>query len=89
MMQAGAQSQKPVPEWARDIIQREFRTVKHSGVKVGLAGADLSSEAGVNSGIDEVLKRFGEKVDVLINNVGAGSVRRFDEISDDEWKKNI
>jgi len=64
--------------------------VKHRGVKIGLADADLSSsEAGVNSGIDEVLKPFGEKVDVLVNNVGAGSVRRFDEISDEEWKKTF
>ena len=63
--------------------------VKHRGVKVGLASADLSSEPGVNSGIDKVLKPFGEKVDVLVNNVGAGSVRRFDEISDEEWKKTF
>jgi short-subunit dehydrogenase len=35
-----------------------------------------------NSGIDEVLKSFGAKIDILVNNVGAGSVRRFDEITD-------
>ena len=63
--------------------------VKHKGIKIGLAGADLSLEAGVNSGIDEALKPFGEKVDVLVNNVGAGSVRRFDEITDEEWKKTF
>jgi len=56
--------------------------VKHKGIKVSFANTDLSSEEGVNSGIDEVLKSFGAKIDILVNNVGAGSVRRFDEITD-------
>jgi NAD(P)-dependent dehydrogenase (short-subunit alcohol dehydrogenase family) len=63
--------------------------VKHKGIKVSFANTDLSSEEGVNSGIDEVLKSFGAKIDILVNNVGAGSVRRFDEITDEEWRKTF
>lgn len=54
------------------------------GVKATVAAADLATEAGVNSGIDSALEPFG-RVDILVNNVGAGSVRRFDDISDQAW----
>lgn len=63
--------------------------VKHKGIKVSFASTDLSTEGGVNLGIDEVLKCFEGKIDILVNNVGVGSVRRFDEISDEEWQKTF
>jgi NAD(P)-dependent dehydrogenase (short-subunit alcohol dehydrogenase family) len=55
------------------------------GVTVALSNADLGSEAGVASGIEEVLAPFGRTLDVLVNNVGAGAVRTFDQLSDADW----
>ncbi len=55
------------------------------GVKVSVNIADLSTEKGVSRGIQEVLEPFGGALDVLINNVGTGSVRTFDQLSDADW----
>jgi NAD(P)-dependent dehydrogenase (short-subunit alcohol dehydrogenase family) len=73
----------------RSSLESLSSDLKPKGVKVSLAGADLSSETGVNSGIDQVLNSFGGEVDVLVNNVGAGSVRRFDEITDEAWRETF
>jgi NAD(P)-dependent dehydrogenase (short-subunit alcohol dehydrogenase family) len=43
----------------------------------------------VTSGISDALKTIGPSVDVLVNNVGAGAVRTFDQLSDEEWDKTI
>ncbi|CAN7658084.1 SDR family NAD(P)-dependent oxidoreductase [Paraburkholderia terricola] len=51
------------------------------GVKVAIAQADLSTAEGVKSGVDAALKSYNGQVDVLVNNVGAGKVRTFDELS--------
>lgn len=46
--------------------------------------ADLSSGSGCTAAVEEGLSRLGG-LDVLINNVGAGAVREFDDITDDQW----
>jgi NAD(P)-dependent dehydrogenase (short-subunit alcohol dehydrogenase family) len=56
------------------------------GVKVGSAIADLSTGNGVSGGIDTALKPFNGQVDVLINNVGSGYVRTFDQLTDADWE---
>ena len=56
------------------------------GVKVGLGIADLSTGPGVAAGIDDALKPFAGDVDVLVNNVGSGYVRTFDQLTDDDWE---
>jgi 3-oxoacyl-[acyl-carrier protein] reductase len=38
--------------------------------------------------IQQVLERFG-RVDVLVNNAGAGLRRAFDQLSDDEWSASL
>src|SRR4029079_10079135 len=40
---------------------------------------------GVTGGIKEVLGAFGGSLDVLVNNVGAGAVRTFEQLSDADW----
>src|SRR4051812_17811402 len=55
------------------------------GANVTIAQADLSTADGVKSGIDSTLKSHNGQVDVLVNNVGAGKVRTFEELSDEEW----
>ena len=55
------------------------------GTRVGLGVADLSTAAGVAAGIDDALGPFAGKVDVLVNNVGSGYVRTFDQLTDEDW----
>lgn len=53
--------------------------------QVSHAVADLSTLEGVTSGIDSALAIYGGQVDVLFNNVGAGSLGLFDTLSDQDW----
>jgi len=46
--------------------------------------ADLSSGPGCAAAADEALNRLGG-LDILVNNVGAGAVREFDDITDEQW----
>ena len=55
------------------------------GARVGLGVADLSTATGVAAGIDEALGPFARRVDVLVNNVGSGYVRTFDQLTDEDW----
>jgi len=53
------------------------------GEAAGFA-ADLSTAEGMDDAISQALSRF-PGVDVLVNNVGTGAIRTFDELGDDEW----
>jgi NAD(P)-dependent dehydrogenase (short-subunit alcohol dehydrogenase family) len=72
-----------------DLDKAELDGVKKEaealGVKVALSNADLGTEKGVAAGIKETLGAFGGTLDVLVNNVGAGAVRTFDQLSDADW----
>ena len=46
--------------------------------------ADLSTAPGCTSAVEEGLDRLGG-LDILVNNVGAGAVREFDDLTDDDW----
>lgn len=37
----------------------------------------------------ELLKATGGAVDVLVNNVGSGAIRTFDQLTDEEWEKTF
>jgi NAD(P)-dependent dehydrogenase (short-subunit alcohol dehydrogenase family) len=63
--------------------------IKSAGAEAAYGVGDLSNASGVTSGVAEALKGFGSSVDVLVNNVGAGAVRTFDQLSDEEWDKTI
>jgi NAD(P)-dependent dehydrogenase (short-subunit alcohol dehydrogenase family) len=67
---------------ALEETQTELRSL---GTNVTIAKADLSTADGVKGGIDAVLKPYNGEVDILVNNVGAGKVRTFEELSDEEW----
>jgi len=58
-------------------------------VEVSTAVADLSTEVGVGEGIAEALRAYDGRVDVLVNNVGAGYVRGFDDLDEDEWHRTL
>ncbi|MBY5370111.1 SDR family oxidoreductase (plasmid) [Rhizobium sp. WSM1274] len=76
-----------------DIDEQALAEVK---VEVAAAGgmahtakADLSTGDGVSAGLDELLKATGGAVDVLVNNVGSGAIRTFDQLTDEEWEKTF
>lgn len=50
---------------------------------------DLSTGDGVSDAMNAAIECLAGTVDVLVNNVGAGSVRSFDEITDDDWLSTI
>ncbi|MCY1325928.1 3-oxoacyl-[acyl-carrier-protein] reductase FabG [compost metagenome] len=51
--------------------------------------ADLMTGEGVKSGLDQLLAATGGIVDVLVNNVGSGAIRTFEQLSDDDWDKTF
>lgn len=65
---------------------RDFDEVSPS---VRAVVGDLSTATGVSSSMAAAVEVLGGVVDVLVNNVGAGAVRTFDEISDPEWQRTL
>jgi NAD(P)-dependent dehydrogenase (short-subunit alcohol dehydrogenase family) len=63
--------------------------LRDGGTTVSTAAADLSTREGVEAGIDEALAGHGDRLDVLVNNVGTGYVRGFDDLTDDDWKATL
>jgi NAD(P)-dependent dehydrogenase (short-subunit alcohol dehydrogenase family) len=59
------------------------------GVEAATAVADLSTREGVEEGIASALSPYDGHVDVLVNNVGTGYVRSFDDLDDDEWQRTF
>lgn len=49
--------------------------------------ADLETEKGVQSGIDEALSFFDHRIDALIANVGVLINKRFEELTSDHWQR--
>lgn len=54
-----------------------------------VAVADLSTGPGVATGVASALKAYGERIDVLVNNVGSGAVRTFDQLTDENWDQTL
>jgi NAD(P)-dependent dehydrogenase (short-subunit alcohol dehydrogenase family) len=76
-----------------DIDGAELAAVKKEATSLGgtvaTAVADLASEKGVTDGINAGLASYGGRLDVLVNNVGAGSVRTFDQLTDADWDSTM
>ena len=58
-----------------------------SGATYGIG--DLSNGPGVTAGITAALQGELDSVDVLVNNVGSGFVRTFDQLADEDWEKTL
>jgi len=69
----------------RDELNSLSAEIAQIGVKASATIADLSSGTGVSQGVTDVLAPFGGEIDVLVNNVGSGSVRTFDQLRDEDW----
>ena len=60
-----------------------------AGGQAFIGVGDLSKAEGVKSSIAQALKGAGSTVDVLVNNVGSGYVRTFDQLSDKDWDDTL
>ncbi len=69
----------------RDDLNSLSAEIAQIGVQVSATIADLSSGPGVTQGVTDALAVFGGGLDVLVNNVGSGSVRTFDQLRDEDW----
>ena len=74
-----------------DIEEEGLREVGGNlGERVVATGVgDLATFAGVEQSISQVLPRLAGRVDVLVNNAGAGVSRTFDQITDADWMATL
>lgn len=80
-------SQLALLDWDEGALAELKHEAEALGATVAVSKADLSSLSGMNDGIDSVLAIYGGKVDVLVNNVGSGAVRMFDDLTDEDWER--
>lgn len=69
-----------------DVLQQY---VDSQGLDVTAIEADLATLSGCKSAVQECFDVFGSAPDILINNVGAGQMLAFEEISDDLWHETF
>lgn len=76
---------------ARMLVEEGARVVtsgrRSDGPGVGEAlhvAADLAAPGGAESLIEQALATFG-RVDCLVNNVGYAEIRRFEDVTDEQW----
>jgi NAD(P)-dependent dehydrogenase (short-subunit alcohol dehydrogenase family) len=55
----------------------------------GTITADLSTAAGVDTAVSQVLATFGRAPDILINNLGVGNSTPFEDISEERWERSF
>jgi NAD(P)-dependent dehydrogenase (short-subunit alcohol dehydrogenase family) len=67
----------------------ETRAAAADITEVSVSVQDLSTSDGVSRGIDETLAPYNGEIDVLVNNVGAGKWRTFDQLDDEEWESTL
>ena len=59
-----------------------------SGIGDLHVAADLPSRGEPERLVAAALERFG-RIDCLVNNVGGTEIRRFDELTDDDWQRSL
>jgi len=62
---------------------------KLSGTEASVITADLSTGPGVADAVAAAIDALSGEPDVLVNNVGTGYVRTFDDIADEEWQATL
>ena len=76
-----------------DIDEKNLSTLASEaselGVRADYAVADLSTDEGMSRGVEKILQAYGGRVDTRVNNVGAGKIRTFDQLSDAEWDMTL
>ena len=73
----------------KDDLASLVTEIKAMGGEAASGIGDLSTADGVRSSIAEALKGYGSNIDVLVNNVGSGAVRTFDQLTDEDWDQTL
>jgi 3-oxoacyl-[acyl-carrier protein] reductase len=67
-------------------LEATAQTVRSGWVRVVTAVADRSSLAGVEKGLEDILRGLGGNLDIPVNNVGFADVLPFDDLTDAHWE---
>src|SRR5215469_2199540 len=70
-------------------LANELHGQRTPPINVRTAVADLSTEQGVKSGIAVVLSAFGNRIDILVANVGFLIAQRFEELTAEQWQRGF
>ena len=73
---------------ALDIDEKALSKLSASAGSLTPVRADLSTARGCADGTRAALETLGG-LDILVNNVGAGAVRAFDDITDEDWQRTL
>lgn len=65
------------------------QSLQEAGGTVVTAVADLSTLAGVEAGVEQILQDLHGEMDILVNNVGFADVLPFDQLTDAHWEKTF
>ena len=68
----------------REPLERLAEELRSLGGKAFVVTADLSTESGAASGIQQAAAQLG-RIDILVNNAGSSPLGSFDKVSDQEW----
>jgi len=70
-------------------LEKTMHEAEAHGVKVASVIADFSTATGCKSGLDELLGKLNNGVDVLFNNIGQADPKPFMEITDEQWERSF
>jgi 3-oxoacyl-[acyl-carrier protein] reductase len=70
-------------------LEKTAQDAAARGVRVASVAADFSTAAGCTGGLDEMLAKLPDGVDVLFNNVGQAEPKPFMEITDEQWERSF
>jgi NAD(P)-dependent dehydrogenase (short-subunit alcohol dehydrogenase family) len=73
---------------ALDIDEKALAELSAGDGSITGIGADLSTAQGCADGAAVALEALGG-LDILVNNVGSGAVRTFDELTDADWQRTL
>jgi NAD(P)-dependent dehydrogenase (short-subunit alcohol dehydrogenase family) len=72
-----------------EILERKRPDWSANGADAVTIVADLASREHTERAAREAIERLGGAPDILVNNVGVGVIRRFEEIPDEGWLDTI
>jgi len=73
----------------KDGCDETIALIEQAGSVASVGLGDLSTGDGVVKATKAALGQFAGTLDVLVNNVGSGAVRTFDQLTDEEWDKTF
>ncbi|WP_407324217.1 SDR family NAD(P)-dependent oxidoreductase [Acinetobacter pittii] len=72
-----------------DGLQQIKSEVHELDGKIEIFQCDLTSSEQTNYVLDDVIALAEKRIDVLVNNVGSGAVRLFDDLTDQDWENTM